>query len=248
MKQWLYPQYPIGPDDVFDSTPLKVNEIFGPTVQGEGPSTGRRCAFLRLTGCNLTCSWCDTPYTWDWTGINGQPFDKATETRLMNVDDVWQRLRSYRVPLIVISGGEPLMQQTALAPLVDSLTAQGLQVEIETNGTLAPKINPTRFNVSPKLAHSGGRESIRIKPDTLHAFVGVGIFKFVCQTVTDLDEVTGILERAGIPDGDVWIMPEGRDPITLTNHAAEITDEAIARGWNISSRLHVMTWGDRRAV
>lgn len=227
---------------------LNVNEIFGPTIQGEGPSVGQRCAFLRLSGCNLTCSWCDTPYTWDWTGLNGEAFDKSSETRFMGVDDVWEQLRAYRVPLIVVSGGEPMMQQKALAPLVESLTAQGVQVEIETNGTIKPEIHPTRFNVSPKLAHSGVARKKAIKVPALREYVGRSIFKFVCQTPSDLDEVAQVAADAGIPDHDIWIMPEGRDPETLQQHAASLADEVITRGWNITPRLHVMVWGNRRGV
>lgn len=227
---------------------LRVNELFGPTVQGEGPSTGRRCAFLRLSGCNLTCAWCDTPYTWDWQGLNGEVFDEDAETRMMSVHDAWYALTGMGVRLYVISGGEPLMQQRALGPLVERLRASGADVEVETNGTIKPAIQPTRFNVSPKLAHSQVRAGKRRKFDTLGLFVGRAIFKFVCQQESDLDEVQEFVDGAGLPPEDVWIMPEGRDPKTLASHATQITDAAISRGWNISTRLHVMTWGMRRGV
>lgn len=228
---------------------LNVNEIFGPTIQGEGPSVGRRCGFLRMSGCNLTCTWCDTPYTWDWEGLNGQPYNKATETHPATLYDVHQQLTGLGVRLIVISGGEPMIQQDNLTPLVERLHASGIDVEIETNGTIAPRdINPTRFNVSPKLAHSLVREGKRLKPATLNAFTGRGIFKFVCQQPSDLDEVEQIAHDAHLPRRDIWIMPEGRDPVTLQNHAEAITDAAIGRGYNITPRLHVMTWGNRRAV
>jgi 7-carboxy-7-deazaguanine synthase len=227
---------------------LNVNEIFGPTIQGEGPSTGKRCAFLRVSGCNLTCSWCDTPYTWDWKGVNGQVWDKDSETHSMTVYNILYRLTGLGVGLVVISGGEPMMQQEALRPVVERLRASGIDVEIETNGTIKPTIQPTRFNVSPKLVHSGVRDKIRFKPDALREYLGKSNFKFVCQTLTDLDEVAAIAKEVGIPNSDIWIMPEGRDPETLMSHAEIITDQAIARGWNITGRLHVMTWGSRRAV
>jgi organic radical activating enzyme len=166
----------------------------------------------------------------------------------MDVDEAWQKLRALKTDLIVISGGEPMIQQEALAPLVESLTAQGVRVEIETNGTIKPKISPTRFNVSPKLAHSGVLRKKAIKTPALREYVGRGIFKFVCQTLADLDEVAEIIEEAQIPDRDVWIMPEGRDPETLQRHTDTLTDAAITRGWNITPRLHVMIWGSRRGV
>jgi organic radical activating enzyme len=165
----------------------------------------------------------------------------------MDVDDVWERLRALRTDLVVISGGEPMMQQEALAPLVESLTLQGVRVEIETNGTIRPTITPTRFNVSPKLAHSGVLRKKAIKP-ALAAYVGQSVFKFVCHTLADLDEVTEVQEFAGIPDPDIWVMPEGRDPVTLQAHTDALADEVIARGWNLTPRLHVMIWGSRRGV
>jgi len=227
---------------------LNVNEIFGPTIQGEGPSVGQRCAFLRLSGCNLTCTWCDTPYTWDWEGLNGEPYDKTQETHPASLYEIHHQLTGLGVDLIIVSGGEPMMQQRNLGPLVDRLTRSGIRVEIETNGTIAPDINPTRFNVSPKLAHSLVRAKKRIKPDILAQYIGRSIFKFVCQQPTDLDEVIDIAWNVGIPKRDIWIMPEGRDPVTLQSHAQAITDTAIGLGFNITPRLHVMTWGMRRGV
>lgn len=118
---------------------LVVNEIFGPTVQGEGRSLGRRCAFLRLGGCNLSCSWCDTPYTWDWTGAgeSGVAHDPRKELHRRPVEEVVAELLGFDTELIVISGGEPLGQQERLIPLVAALTARGKEIEIETNGTHA---------------------------------------------------------------------------------------------------------------
>lgn len=227
---------------------LDVNEIYGPTVQGEGPSTGRRCAFLRLSGCNLTCVWCDTPYTWDWTGLNGVAYDKEAETHPMSVHEISERLLAYNVPLIVISGGEPMIQQRELAPLVEILKEADRRVEIETNGTIVPLIAPSQFNVSPKLANSGVRESKRRKIPNLKHYVGRAIFKFVCQNEQDLEEVATYVYDAELPNEDVWIMPEGTNSERLLNHLSLITEAAISRGWNVSGRLHTMTWGLRRGI
>src|SRR5687768_9454687 len=97
-------------------TELVVSEVFGPTWQGEGPSLGRRAGFVRLGRCNLACSWCDTPYTWDW-----DRFDPAVELTRMSVDAIADRIASMEVPLVVITGGEPLLQQSHLAPLLRRL-------------------------------------------------------------------------------------------------------------------------------
>ena len=116
------------------SETLVVSEIFGPTFQGEGPSTGRRCLFLRLAGCTLACTWCDTPYTWDWRGVNGVQFDPAREMKLLSVEEIVADLDRRGEKFLVVSGGEPMLQLDV--PLVAALHAAGFQVAIETNGTL----------------------------------------------------------------------------------------------------------------
>ncbi|MEU2874032.1 7-carboxy-7-deazaguanine synthase QueE [Streptomyces olivoreticuli] len=138
---------------------LWVAETFADTVQGEGPSTGAPAAFIRLSRCNLTClPWCDTPYTWDTSR-----FDLAKESRRTSVAEVLAWALSRPEKLIVISGGEPLMQQHAVVPLAQALADVGRRVEIETNGTYRPAgaliEAGVHFNVSPKLANSGMPEA-----------------------------------------------------------------------------------------
>ncbi|MFJ5222044.1 7-carboxy-7-deazaguanine synthase QueE [Streptomyces sp. NPDC088400] len=223
-------------------------------VQGEGPSAGRQCAFVRLGGCNLSCRWCDTPYTWDWTGVgdSGVAHDPRRELTPMPWTEVRDRLLGYGVPLIVISGGEPLSQQRRLLPLLRALKAAGKAVEIETNGTVVPQAEVielgVRFNVSPKLAHSGDPESRRLVPEALSAFAAVPetAFKFVCRDTGDLDEVASVVDRYGT--NPVWIMPEGQLPSEVAGHLAALGDEVVSRGWNLTTRLHVAVWGDRRGV
>ncbi|MFC6087710.1 7-carboxy-7-deazaguanine synthase QueE [Saccharothrix lopnurensis] len=220
-------------------------------MQGEGPSLGRRCAFVRLGGCNLSCRWCDTPYTWDWRGVGdtGVAYDPKVELHAMPWRDVLHRLVAYRVGLVVISGGEPLTQQDRLVPLVRALVDSGHGVEFETNGTVAPIPELTglaRFTVSPKLAHSGDRRSRRLVPAALAAFAAVPgtAFKFVCRTPADLDEVAAVVDGYGTEP--VWIMPEGRTGDEVHRTLGELGDAVIARGWNLTTRLHVSVWGDRR--
>ncbi|MER6912677.1 7-carboxy-7-deazaguanine synthase QueE [Streptomyces sp. NPDC000594] len=224
------------------------------TVQGEGPSLGRRCAFLRLGGCNLSCRWCDTPYTWDWTGRSdtGVAHDPGKELRAVPWREVYEELRAFAVPLVVVSGGEPLNQQKRLLPLVRALRADGCLVEIETNGTVAPSAElirlGVRFNVSPKLAHAGDPATRRLVPDALRALAEVPgtAFKFVCRGTADLDEVAEIERRYGT--SPVWIMPEGRTADDVERRLSALGDETVARGWNLTTRLHVAVWGDRRGV
>jgi hypothetical protein len=144
-----------------DEADLVVAEVFGPTFQGEGPSLGRRAGFVRLGRCNLDCSWCDTPFTWDW-----DRYDPAVELRRMPVTEVVARLEAMEPEIVVVTGGEPLLQQRRLVPLAEACVERGWEVEVETNGTLAPGPGLTalvaRWNVSPKLANSSVAEDRRI--------------------------------------------------------------------------------------
>ncbi|MGI8791678.1 MAG: 7-carboxy-7-deazaguanine synthase QueE [Acidimicrobiales bacterium] len=229
-----------------DDPDLVISEIFGPTFQGEGPSLGRRCGFVRLGRCDLACSWCDTPYTWDWTR-----HDPAIELTRLGADAVIDQVRAMNVDRVVVTGGEPLIQQRALVPLLDRFAALGWATEIETAGHHAPTFDPAlvdRFNVSPKLAHSGNAEERRYQPDALRAFQASGraSFKFVVAEPSDLDEVADIVEACGLTD--IWIMPEGIDAEALAHRSSVLAEAVLGRGWNLTTRLHVLVWGDRRGV
>jgi organic radical activating enzyme len=170
----------------------------------------------------------------------------------MPVRDVIERVLALQVGLLVISGGEPMSQQRHLVPLVDALTAQGVDVEIETNGTRVPDDRLVRagvhFNVSPKLAHTGDRAERRIVPHALRglAAVSTSTFKFVCRDRSDLDEVAALVELYGIRS--VWVMPEGQSSAQVTAGLRDLVDDVIDRGWNITTRLHVLAWESRRGV
>ncbi|HKE77583.1 MAG TPA: 7-carboxy-7-deazaguanine synthase QueE [Acidimicrobiales bacterium] len=224
---------------------LAISEIFGPTVQGEGPTAGRRAAFVRLGRCNLDCVWCDTPYTWDW-----DRYDPAVEVTPTPVAEVVARLDAMAVARVVVTGGEPLLQQRGLVPLLGALGERGWAVEVETNGTIAPTpavaAAVTAFNVSPKLANSGIAPSRRIRPAALGALVETGkaAFKFVVAEPSELDEVASLVAAHGL--APVWIMPEGTSAAVVSGRLAALADEVVARGWNLTTRLHVVLWGDER--
>lgn len=224
---------------------LVVSEVFGPTFQGEGPSIGRRAGFVRLGRCNLDCAWCDTPYTWDW-----DRYDPATELRDESTATVLAHLEAMRPEIVVVTGGEPLLQQRRLVPLLEGCRERGWPVEIETNGTIAPDpaVGPlvARWNVSPKLHNSGVALDKRVKPAALAAFVATGraAFKFVVAAVDDLDEVAELVDAHGLRP--VWIMPEGTEPAALLERTRLLADPVVARGWNLTPRLHVLLWGDER--
>jgi 7-carboxy-7-deazaguanine synthase len=230
---------------VGDDRELVVAEVFGPTFQGEGPSIGRRAGFVRLGRCNLDCSWCDTPYTWDW-----DRYDPAEELQRESAASVLARLASMAPEIVVITGGEPLLQQRRLIPLLEGCAARSWPVEIETNGTIVPDGRVVelvaQWNVSPKLTNSGVPYDKRVRRDALAAFRATGraAFKFVVSDPADLVEVA---ELAGAHSLEpVWIMPEGTDPSTLLERARQLADPVLARGWNLTPRLHVLLWGDQR--
>lgn len=227
------------------SGPLVVSEIFGPTFQGEGPSAGRRAAFVRLGGCNLDCGWCDTRYTWDRSR-----YDLARETERLSCDEILRRIRTINASLLVVTGGEPLLQQDRLAPVLAACRAEGRAVEVETNGTVLPGDAlaglVTRFNVSPKLANSGVPAGRRIRPDVLAGLrdTGRAVFKFVVRGPDDLDEVGGLEADHGL--APVWIMPCGATADEVVAVMRAVADQVLERGWNLTSRLHVLLWGGER--
>jgi len=224
-----------------------VSEVFGPTFQGEGPSTGRLAMFVRLGRCNLSCRWCDTPYTWDWTR-----YEPAVELHTRSVDDLLVELDGIGAPLLVVTGGEPLLQQHKLVPLLEGARQRGWRVEVETNGTIAPIPSLCElvdgWNVSPKLANSGVPPERRHREAALQALAATGraIAKFVVVSPAELDEVAAMIAAA--PFSEVWVMPEGTDATTNQLRMAALAPAVLARGWNLSPRLHVLLWGDARGV
>jgi 7-cyano-7-deazaguanosine (preQ0) biosynthesis protein QueE len=228
------------------SSTLVVSEVFGPTVQGEGPSIGRRAGFVRLGRCNLSCGWCDSRYTWDW-----DRYDPAVELSTWTSAELLRRLAAMSVDLVVITGGEPLLQQRRLAPLVEGCRQRGWSVEVETNGTIRPALPPglvSRWNVSPKLANSDLPGWRRLHPDVLAAFeaTGCAVFKFVVASAAELDEVGEIVGSCGL--STVYVMPEGTDAAVLAGRMRELGAAVQARGWMLTTRLHILLWGDRRGV
>jgi|SRR5579875_322174 len=237
---------------------IVINEIYGPVLQGEGATRGRPAAFVRLGRCNLACKWCDTPYTWDWKGANGQAYTPAKELKRMSVEDVVEIVQGIRADRVIISGGEPMLQQKALAEFILCLPTHSF--EIETAGTRMPtplflgtratvigrKIS---YNVSPKLENSGNKKLTRYKPAVLKALRDRGArFKFVVNDKVDLEEVDEIVKEIAIERSRIWIMPEGVHVEEVIARARLIEPAVLDRGWNLTLRDHVLLHGDRRGV
>ncbi|MFF4777458.1 7-carboxy-7-deazaguanine synthase QueE [Microtetraspora fusca] len=230
-------------------TTLVVSEVFGPTVQGEGPSLGVVASFVRLSGCNLACAWCDAAYTWD-----ADRFDLRQELQRVPVAEILTTVESHRAGMVVITGGEPLLHQKQHGwdLLLDGLAAMGRRIEVETNGTVRPTrrsvLMVDAFNVSPKLGHSHLFEAKRINPLALREFnaSGKAVFKVVCRTADDVDEVASLTVDHDIPSRLVWIMPEGRSASVLADVSRRIIDRALHYRFNFTPRLHIHLWGDER--
>lgn len=227
---------------------LNVNEVFGPTIQGEGPNAGQLTTFLRLAGCNLSCSWCDTPYSWDW-----ERYDRDAETHRMSIEDLAQELRSRSARRVVVSGGEPLLQAHGLYQLLMATQGDGLRFDLETNGTRP--LGPTRWLwdtiiTSPKVGPSAGQWDPRtgtppqLDPEILS---DADAFKFVVKDGDDLRAVHHWTHAQHVEPHRVWLMPEGTDAETLQGRTRWLADRAVEFGFNFTTRLHVLAWGDERA-
>lgn len=230
---------------------LKVNEVFGPTQQGEGKSIGMFCFFLRLTFCNLHCIWCDTPHTWDWRKFNKQKeIHKITFEKLCEIFKYFKN--KYNLYSLVISGGEPLLQQKELLPFVEFLKKEDWRIEIETNGTIIPKQGFIKFidqiNCSPKLSNSKDLERKRIVPKTLQFLSQSKItnFKFVISKNEDVNEVLDLVDKFQLKE--VYLMPQASSKKELLQRSLWL--EKICNKYNFifTTRLSITDSGIVRGV
>ncbi len=221
-------------------------EIFR-SIQGEGVTAGTPTAFLRLAVCNLSCTWCDTKYTWDWDS-----YDRSKEVVSMARDEVAQRVLAFKVPHLVITGGEPMLQQAELAPLAESLSERGYFNEVETNGTVPPSSEMvaviSQWNVSPKTTSSGNDQGRREIPLALEAFreLNNAFFKFVIVEPPDVEEVRELVDRYRLSAERVLLMPEGVTSDTVQDRGRWVAEACVQYGFRFSTRLHIMLWGDER--
>jgi organic radical activating enzyme len=240
-------------------------EIFH-TIQGEGPSAGCPAVFIRASRCNLHCVWCDTDHTWNFEGTpwphekDSLPgyakHRKADVTIELEPADAARRILAFRCPRVVITGGEPLLQQDRFLEMIHHIRDQmpHCVFELETNATRIPSpafaaaIN--QFNVSPKLANSGVLETLRIHPSALAYFATCPhtCFKFVVAGPPDLEEILALRDRFAIPATRMLLMPEGRTSADLDRSAPWLAATCRDLGFRFSDRLHIRIWGDRQGV
>lgn len=244
-------------------TDFLVNELYDKlTWQGEGQSLGQLCSFIRLFGCPLRCCYCDTYWTWRVSDEYLHDYattvtDPKVESHRMSIDQIVNHFREMNPPMLVITGGEPMLQAKKLPELITALMNEIpalTKFEIETAGTIwndeVAELPFVWFNVSPKLENSGNLKELRYKPDVLRLFNQsmAAVFKFVVCNDSDLDEVQQIVDEIGIPEHKVYIMPEGISENIQRERLQYLAEAVLKRRWNLTTRLHVLIWQNRRGV
>ena len=221
-------------------------EIFA-SVQGEGRSAGLLCTFVRLSRCNLACTWCDTAYTWRFTD-----YDRKANQIILSEADTAARIMALGGERLVITGGEPLLQGANLARMAVLLS--GHRIEIETNGTVVPHASldqlVAQYNVSPKLKHSGNPAELALLSERLMAWSNEpkAQFKFVISAPEDLTEVLELQAIYAIPSERIQLMPEGTTSAAIRARTAWLAPLALDHGLGFSDRLHIHLYGDTRGT
>ncbi|HYL34800.1 MAG TPA: 7-carboxy-7-deazaguanine synthase QueE [Bryobacteraceae bacterium] len=224
---------------------MRIAEIFY-SIQGEGTLLGMPSVFIRTSGCNLRCVWCDTPYT-SWTPEGSE----------RSVDSIIQEVDRYNASHVVITGGEPM-----IAPEIEELTRRLRQhITIETAGTVYAGVRCDLMSISPKLANStpaereGGRwaaqhERLRYQPEVLKRLIQLYPYqlKFVIVDPADLAQVRAMVDEIGARKSQVVLMPEGVDAAVLAERGRWLAEIAKREGFRFSPRLHIDLWGNRRGV
>ena len=219
---------------------MKINAIFS-SIQGEGKLAGVPSVFIRTSGCNLRCIWCDTPYaSWEPTGES------------LEIEEIVQRVGEYRSRYVVLTGGEPL-----IAPGVEELTGRlkdcGYHLTIETAATVWKDVVGDLASISPKTGNStprqrdGGRwtemhEAARINLDVIRRFMSLDDYqlKFVMDRPADLDEVDALLAQIGDYDpSNVLLMPQGVTAEEVASRGPWIADLCQRRGFRFCPRLQI---------
>ncbi len=229
---------------------MKISEIFY-SIQGEGKLSGVASVFVRVSGCNLRCAWCDTPYaSWQAGGVE------------MGVEEIVGRVVEYGAGHVVLTGGEPVIMPEVVA-LAEALKRAGMHLTVETAGTVFQAMPLDLASVSPKLSNStpyqreGGRfaavhEAHRVNVEVIQRFIdGSPDFqlKFVVAGESDVPEIQGILGKLSRwSPADVLLMPEGTEPGELQSKSEWIVEVCKETGFRFCPRLHVMLYGNRRGV
>jgi 7-carboxy-7-deazaguanine synthase len=202
--------------------------------------------FIRTSGCNLRCTWCDTPYT-SWTP-DGQ--DAGLEEILANV-------RQHSASHVVVTGGEPMISPDVVE-LTQKLKELGHHITIETAGTVFKPVVCDLMSISPKLANSTPQENrwadqherTRYQPQVLKELISRYEYqmKFVVNDREDVSEIRDIVEALGIDKQRVLLMPQGRNREELAARSEGVVKICTELGYRYCPRVHIEIWGNRRGV
>jgi 7-carboxy-7-deazaguanine synthase len=230
---------------------MLISEIFH-SLQGEGRLAGVPSVFVRTSGCNLRCNWCDTPYA-SW-----QP-----EGTQLSVEQIVAEVRRHPARHVVLTGGEPMIAPQ-LRALAAELKKTGHHITIETAATIPPEgIACDLASLSPKLQNSAPdarldeiwrkkHEALRWQPDVVRTWLDNYDYqlKFVVSQPGDVDEIEAMLGelKREIPRAQVLLMPEGVTPAVLRTRAGWLSELCKARGYRYAPRLHIELYGNRRGT
>ena len=228
---------------------MYISEIFH-SIQGEGLLTGVPSVFIRTSGCNLRCRWCDTPYT-SW----------SPEGEERSIDEIMTGIGGFPSRHAVITGGEPMLMKD-LPELTEKLGAAGYHVTIETAGTVYADLRCDLASISPKLSNSTpwteedgkyarNHERLRINLPVLGRFMTAYPFqfKFVVDRQEDLDEVESLISELGDVDRSrVLLMPQGRTAGELNSKGVWVAEACKSRGFRYCPRVHIDLYGDTRGT
>ena len=228
---------------------LRIAEIFH-TIQGEGIWAGVPSTFVRVSGCNLRCVWCDRPYA-SW----------KPEGPTMTLDAIIAQVSAQNLDHVVLTGGEPMLFDPIVA-LASRLNQLGKTITIETAGTIYRDLDCDLMSISPKLAHSTPvgdtqweqrHDELRLRPEVLRNLMANYPYqlKFVVSIgdPAEIEEIETLLETIGpVPPDHVLLMPEGRDQVTLWSKAKLLIPIVSERNWRLAPRLQIDLFGDIRGT
>jgi 7-carboxy-7-deazaguanine synthase len=227
---------------------MRISEIFY-SVQGEGVLSGVPSVFVRTSGCNLRCTWCDTPYTsWNPEGED------------CTIESILAAVQRHSASHVVVTGGEPM-----IAPEIVQLTRELKRLEqhitIETAGTVFKPVVCDLMSISPKLSNSTpltreeGRwaeqhERLRLQPEILRELMKSYDYqlKFVVASPEDLPELLELVDQLGADRRRVLLMPEGIDAATLHERGRWVAEACKQYQFRYSPRLHIDLYGNKRGV
>jgi 7-carboxy-7-deazaguanine synthase len=224
---------------------MRIAEIFY-SVQGEGSLVGVPSVFVRTSGCNLRCSWCDTPYTsWKPEGDD------------LSIDEILERTAEFGAAKhVVLTGGEPMIAPS-IVELSELFRRRGMHITVETAGTVSTPVACDLMSISPKLSNSTPEgifrtrhETLRLQPDVLKQLTADYEYqlKFVIARQDDIDEVCAVVSQLSAPAGKVILMPEGINGEILHERGVWLAEICKRYGFRFSPRLHVDLYGNRRGV